>query len=134
MPKYSVFWDASDVLGKLAAQPVLWHSVESVRGLLILVFRLLQLFRSVDLAQTWRSCSYAGTEMFVTVQRKGASKPAWEPLTEGGEPGLSPAHCARAYVALTAAHCPPGSPLLQSLKALYPPSRPTASGGSVNGC
>ena len=86
MPKYSVFWDASDVLGKLAAKPVLWHSVESVRGRLIPVLRLLQLFRSVDLVQTWRSCSYAGTEMFITVQRKGASKPAWEPLIEGGEP------------------------------------------------
>ena len=103
--------------------------MESVRGPLILVFRLLQLFRSVDLAQTWRSCSYAGTEMFVTVQRKGASKPAWEPLIEGGEPGLSPAHLIRAYVALTAAHCPPGSPLLRSLKAPYRPIKANSIGG-----
>ena len=54
--------------------------VESVRDRLILVCCLLQLYRSVDLVQTWRSCSFAGTEMFIATKRKGALKPRWEPL------------------------------------------------------
>ena len=66
--------------------------------------------------------------MFVTVQRKGASKPAWEPFIEWEDPGMSLAHFIRAYVALTAGHCPPGSPLLRSLKAPYPPLKANSIG------
>ena len=59
--------------------------------------------------------------MFVTIKRKGALKPGWEPLIEGLNPALSPAHLVHHYVALTAEHCPVGSPLLRSLRPPYPP-------------
>ena len=133
-PKCSVFWDASRVLQKLPLQPLNWQSVEAVCNRLIVVCRILQLFHSVDLAQTWRSCSVAGDEMFIVTKRKGFVKPNWEPLIEGLDPALCPASLVGHYVCMTSSHCVAGSPFLRSLRPPYPPSRPIPSGVAPRNC
>ena len=52
-------------------------------------------------------------------------------MIEGLNPALSPAHLVRRYIALTASHCPVGSPLLRSLRPPYPPPLKANTIGSI---
>jgi hypothetical protein len=58
--KYSDFWDAQEALNKLQTKWVKWASIQSVRDRLIIIMRIVHLYRSVDLAQTLRALSYQG--------------------------------------------------------------------------
>ena len=75
--KYSTFWDATSVLEKLADMSLDWDSVQEVRDRLIIIFRLLNLSRSIHLARTWRCLSQVGDQAFVRTQRKNQKRPQW---------------------------------------------------------
>ena len=114
--RYGTFWDARDVLAKMASQPLDLTSVSQVRGRLILVLRLLQLTRSIDLERASRSISRTGGQTFLLLRRKGHLKPSWEALVDGGLPfGINPCRLLKHYVAITAAQGTPGGPLLLAL-------------------
>jgi hypothetical protein len=120
--KYSTFWDAEMVLKKLSAEPLKWTSIEEVRNRLVIVSRLLNLFRSVDLARTYRCQSQVGNTVFVLTQRKNQKKPQWEALIKvPGSPSICPVTLMNKYVAMTASHVPSGSLLLRQLKPPYAP-------------
>ena len=76
--RYSTFWDATTVLEKWAHMPLYWESIQEVRDRLIIIFRLLNLSRSIDLARTWRCLSQVGDQAFVLTQRKNQRRPQWE--------------------------------------------------------
>ena len=119
--KYSDFWDAKRVLDCLQAQPLNWHSVQSVRDRLIIVMRLLHLCRSVDLAQTYRSISFQEKTPYILMKRKGQQLAQWERLIVMGQKPLCPTQLLLKYVSLTAVQCLPGSPLI---RAVTPPFHP----------
>ena len=65
------------------------------------------------------------------VQRNGALEPGWEAIIRGPQPSLCPLSLVCAYVSLTSAHCPEGSPLLRSLRPPYPPPLKANTIGSI---
>jgi hypothetical protein len=120
--KYSTFWDAENVLKKLCLQPLNWQSIQAVRDRLILACRLLNLFRSVDLARTWRCHSSIGDQFYILTQRKNQKKPQWEALLRvPGQPVICPVTLIKHYVAMTAHQAPSGSLLLRQIKPPYAP-------------
>ena len=120
--KYSTFWDAEDVLQKVALAPLNWKSIEEVRNRLIIVCRLLNLYRSVDLARTWRCQSSVGKQFYVLTQRKNQKKPQWEALIAiPDHPAICPVTLMKHYVQMTAHQVPSGSILLRQLKPPYAP-------------
>ena len=122
-PKYATFWDAQPVLKKLIRQKINWKNESQVRDRLILVLRLLQLCRSIDLSRMWRTMSQVGNEFYIKIQRKGALRPTWEQLLElpSGQSDICPVALALAYVDLTKRHCPDGSLLFRSVTSPYAP-------------
>ena len=122
-PKYPIFWDMGSVLKKLASSPLDFSDVKQVRDRLILCWRLLGLYRSVDLAQVYRQVSWAGEKPFVLVKRKGWRAPRWEQVMVLEDVHLSPWHLLCQYVKLTC-HLPKGSLLLRSLLAPFSPIGP----------
>jgi hypothetical protein len=110
------------VLKKLSAEPLKWTSIEEVRNRLVIICRLLNLFRSVDLARTYRCQSQVGNTVYVLTQRKNQKKPHWEALIKvPGAPSICPVTLMNHYVAMTASHVPSGSLLLRQLKPPYAP-------------
>ena len=108
------------VLKKLAEKKLNWSSVQEVRDRLIVVSRLLNLARSIDLARTWRRCSRVGDQFYVLTQRKGQRTPQWEAMVSlADNPSISPVHLMQAYVRLTSAFAPAGSLLLRQLQPPY---------------
>jgi hypothetical protein len=107
----------------LQAQPLNWNSVQEVRDRFILVSRMIQLTRSIDLQRCWRTLASGQTgSVFIKIQRKGHKRPAWEALVRvPASPTLSPLDLALHYVALTASFAAPGSFLLRSLKPPFTP-------------
>ena len=76
--KYGAFWDPRPILRKLETKKPLWEfSVPELRDRVILLFRLLGLYRGVDLARTSRKISFVGERPFILVQRKGWKSPQW---------------------------------------------------------
>ena len=100
-----------------------WNDVSQVRDRLILVLRLLQLCRSVDLSRIWRNMSQVGNEFYIKAQRKGALRPSWEQLVQltPGQSDICPVTLVLTYVDLTKKHCPAGSLLFRSLSAPFHP-------------
>ena len=84
--RYGAFWDGQDVLQKVLQDPLDWHSVAAVRGRLIICLRLLQLTRSIDLAQCLRTTYQVGTAHYLLLKRKGSPRPQWEEVVDGGLP------------------------------------------------
>ena len=120
--RYSTFWDATTVLDKLAHMALDWESIQEVRDRLIIIFRLLNLSRSIDLARTWRCMSQVGEQAFVLTQRKNQNRPQWEAVIKLKEPvALSPLALLMQYVRLTASFVPAGSFLLRQLKPPFAP-------------
>jgi hypothetical protein len=124
-PKYSVFWDAGRVLDLLDSQRLDWNSIEAVRDRLILIFRLLQLYRSVDLERTFRVCSLFQGTLYVSTRRKGAAQPAFEQVISLPTP---PRHLLQRYVDLTSHQAQPGSPLLRALNRPFSPLKANSIG------
>ena len=121
-PKYATFWDGGSVLQKLASQPLNWDSVSQVRDRMILVWRLVQLARSVDLQRTFRKVCLIDKQPFVWIRRKGWPLPRWEEVVSlEGLPTCSPWHLLCHYVHLTREFVAPGSPVLISTCPPYKP-------------
>ena len=122
--KYACFWDARPVLLKLAETPFSFfddpsHLVD-LRTQLILVARLLCLYRSVDLAQALRTCSVLHSKPFLKIKRKGQRFAKWERVLSVLDfPQISPFHLMQKYVALTRFQGKPGGPLLLTLSPPY---------------
>ena len=110
----------SVVLRKLALQPLPLHDVKLVRNRLILCWRLLGLYRSIDLAQAFRQISWIDDRPFILVKRKGWKQPRWEEVLVLDNKFISPWHLLQTYVSLTH-HLPPGSLLLRALQAPFAP-------------
>ena len=123
--RYATFWDADPVLRRLANTPLNWNNVQQVRDRLILVLRILQLCRSIDLERMWRTLSKVDDEYYIKIRRKGHARPAWEQIVQlpGTQRAISPLHLLLRYVALTCV-CLPGSQLFRSLT---PPFKPLTS-------
>ena len=120
--KYATFWDAQSVLKKLAQEPLDWSSISAVRDRLIIVSRLLNLSRSIDLARTWRCQSQVGNILYILTQRKNQKRPQWEAVVRvDNSPSVSPCHLLKSYVQLTALVVPAGSLLLRQLHPLPAP-------------
>ena len=78
--KYGTFWDAEPVLRKLAGEPLeppdaneknFKAFILRLRARLIVVSRLLCLFRSIDLANMTRTVSVVQGKPFILLKRKG---------------------------------------------------------------
>ena len=89
------------------------------------------LFRSGDLANTFRCMSKSGDTHYIMVRRKGHLKPHWEPIINIGLPHLNPVHLLKKYVAMTASCVPAGSLLLRSLIKPYRPLSANAIGSAT---
>ena len=120
--KYAEFWDAQQVLQKLVHKPIKWHVIEEVRERLILVCRLLLLFRSIDFSRTLRG------NMYVLVRRKGQLHHQCDDVMKLGLKVISPADLVLRYVELTSGQDVPGSALLLQLHAPYGPLSSNAIG------
>ena len=77
-PKHAAFWDGGSVLRKLALMSLDWDNITEVRDRLILVWRLVQLARSVDLQRIYRKVSLIDNQPFVWIRRKGWDVAQWE--------------------------------------------------------
>ena len=121
--KYATFWAPHQLLQQLAGTPLSSHaSLGDVRDRLILTWRLLGLYRSVDLARTVRTLSLFDGTPFVQVQRKCWTSHKWERVLRlPSLPHISPWHLMQKYVQLTAHLVPPGTPLLRSTSRPYFP-------------
>ena len=115
--KYATFWDPTPVLQRLSTRRSLASmSVPELRERLIILFRVLALYRGVDLARTQRTISLVQDRCFVLLRRKGWLFPKWEQVLKFDEDkSLSPFHLMQTYVAKTARFSVPGGPLLLSL-------------------
>ena len=110
------------MLKKLLAQHLDWKSVEQVRNPLIIVCRILNLFRSIDLARTFRCKSQVGDTTYVLTQIKNQRKPQWEALLKiQCQTTICPVTLMNQYVKMTALHVPSGSQLLRQQKPPYAP-------------
>ena len=91
--------------------------------------RILQLFRSVDLARTLRTASIVDGKYYILVMRKGKKSYQWERIISIPEfPRISPWHLLITHVTLTANVCQKGSLLLRSLIPPYEPLTSNAIG------
>ena len=64
-------------IDKLSKNPLGWSSIQQVSERLVLVFRLLNLSRSIDLARAWGCISQVGDQAFVLTKRKNQKRPQW---------------------------------------------------------
>ena len=114
-PRYATFWDPRPLLLSLREQGLSTGSLNAIRDRLILCFRLIALYRSVDLERLYRKVSVVSGEPYVWVRRKGWMSPRWEKVVSiPGEEELSPWHLLMRYVSLTKEWAQPGSQVLRS--------------------
>ena len=119
-PRYSNFWDPIPVFMALARAPYP-TCVEGLRARLILVWRFLGLFRSIDLSRTYRTACTRGDKCFIRVQRKGKRQAGFERVIVLPNEHISPWHVLLDYVCVTAPFTKPGEPVLIGLKPPYAP-------------
>ena len=101
------------------------YSLRALRDKLILSFRLFLLFRSIDLARTFRKISEVNGQFFVLAQRKGWHTPRWVQVPSlPSLLDLCPMRALLNYVNASAQLAAPGSPLFISLQ---PPFLPLSS-------
>ena len=111
VPKYGAFWDPWPLLLHLAQTPIvdLEQDTALLRLQLILVLRLLCLFRSHDLAQMKRTASILGAVPYIKVRRKGQKRCQWERVVSLPDyPQISPFHLLQTYVRVTRGQIKPG--------------------------
>ena len=75
---------------KFGQQPLQWNNIVAVRDRLIIVLRILGLYRSVDLANMHRKVSMVNDRPFIWVKRKGWQQHRWAELIVLDTPSLSP--------------------------------------------
>ena len=118
--RYVSFFNARDPVEKLAVMPLQWNNIEQLRLRLLLCCRFFMLCRNIDLERMFRKVSFIQEKPFILMQRKGSLKPQWEAMvTIPDLPALFPWTLLKKYVAMTATHVPPGSPVFISLKSPF---------------
>ena len=121
VPRYAAFYDAFDVFCKLMSRHTYDpSSVENIRLRLIISWRFLGLFQSVDLARAYRVVAVQNGQHMVTVRRKNQKHAKLECVMTLADESISPWHLYCLYIKLTP-YAPPGSPLLRASKAPYSP-------------
>ena len=131
--KYGAFWDCEPILFELAKIDSLganWPDempLADLRERLVIVCRLLCLYRSIDLARLSRNISILNSKCpFVKIRRKGWKIEKWEKVISiPSLPHISPWHLMLAYVKRTSKQGRPGGPLLLTLEK---PTRPLSAG------
>ena len=115
-PQYAAFWCGTTVLQSLVAQPVNFRCRIQVRNRLIIVWRLLHLYRSVDLAHLRRLWAKGPNgELYIAAQRKGWLSYRWERvMVLPNHPNVCPLHLIVRYMHITPEGAPRG-PLLIAL-------------------
>ena len=88
VPKYVVFWKGEQLVAFLAAQKLDRSWKIHVRARLIIVFRLVQLYRSSDLSNMFRNLATFDGRWFVPTRRKG-----WANLRRGRVMHTRPSTC-----------------------------------------
>ena len=79
-PQHACFWSGKSLIVQLAEEPIDLSSWRSQRDRLIIVLRLLHLYRSIDLAPLLRlwATDPGGTSLFIAAKRKGWGAHRWE--------------------------------------------------------
>ena len=118
-PRYAAFWCGTTVLQSLMAPPVNFRCRIQVRNTLIIVWRLLHLYRSVDLAHLRRLWAKGPNgELYIAAQRKGWLSYRWERvMVLPNHPNVCPLHLIVRYMHIT----PEGAPRVPLLVALVKP-------------
>ena len=117
--RYPYFWDPTKKVQTLLQAPLDWGNMKRIRARLIMSLRLFHLFRSIDIARTFRSLSSQDSRFYIVVQLKVAPQPTWEQVIELNDAtselrSICPLTLLLHYVRMTA-HIPPGSKLIRSL-------------------
>jgi hypothetical protein len=121
-PAYVTFFDATEVLHRISLQNLDRKSIPLVRDRLIIVWRILGLYRSFDLSGLYRTVSQLGDEKFVVVHKKGWLSPRWERvLSFPDSPDISPWHLLLLYCSLTVHMVPPPKGVRRVLLSLVKP-------------
>ena len=115
-PQYAAFWCGTTVLRSLISQPVKFGCRIQVRNRLIIVWRLLHLYRSVDLAHLRRLWAKGPNgELHIAAQRKAWLSYRWERvMVLPNHPTTCPLHPIVRYMHITLEGTPRG-PLLIGL-------------------
>lgn len=112
-PKYSVFFDVEPLLTKFAAAPMPVTEAD-IRLRLILLLRLLCLFRGVDLERSKRTTiQFRRDPWFLEAKRKGRSYYMHYPVPKLDPPPCDPQELLQRYILCTAWY--PGEELLLTL-------------------
>ena len=119
--RYAAFWDPVPVFVAFLNISYDVKYIAHARIRLILLWRFLGLFRSIDLSRTKRQVSSIGERRFVVVQRKNKPDYRWEEILVLHLHAWSPWHALCTYVELTAPLVAPGSALLIALHRPYLP-------------
>ena len=120
-PRYAAFWDPVPVFVAFLNTSYDVKYIAHARIRLIMLWRFLGLFRSIDLSRTKRQVSSIGERRFVVVQRKKKPDYRWEEILVLHLHAWSPWHALCTYVELTAPLVAPGSALLIALHRPYLP-------------
>ena len=112
--RYVDFWDLVPVFLKFASQPMPL-SIEGVRLRLILAWRFLGLFRSVDLSRAYRTVAIQDGKTYIRVRRKGKREARFERVMDLPGSMASPLLLLQTYLALTKGQVGEREPLLCAL-------------------
>ena len=130
VPQYACFWSGKSLLTLLADMPVQWNSRSCVRDRLIIVWRLLHLYRSFDLSDLLRLWSHVSDHnaFFIAAKRKGWDKYRWARIMLLADcPRICPATFLFRYISITknsVLHLPSPAPVF---KGLVKPHRPLSA-------
>ena len=120
-PRYAAFWDPVPVfLAFLNTSYDVKYNAHA-RIPLILLWRFLGLFTSINFSRTRRQISSIGEHRFVVVRRKNKPDYRWEEILVLRLDAWSPWHALCTYVGLTAPLAAPSSALLIALHRPYQP-------------
>ena len=132
--RYFSFYDASDIICRLALQPLNWTSIPDLRARLLLCLRFFMLCRNVDLERMFRTFSMTGQKPFILIQRKGQIRPQWEAVVQIPScPAICPWTLLKKYVEMTAKNVPAGAPVFRSFSPPYAPLKANSL-GSLTKC
>ena len=129
-----LFGMGGGLLAKLAREPLDFECISALRNRLIIVWRLCQLYRSIDLARTVRTLSFCNGKCYVLTKRKNAKNYSWETVIDNHLPkGVNPRQLLTSYVEKTAHYGKKGGPLLLGLVKPYVPLSSNTIGSLTRG-
>ena len=125
-PNYGAIFDAIPFLRRLLARPLNRSSVSQVRDRLLIVWRLFQLHRSVNLEHARRAVSEVNGKCYILAKQKGWTEYRWEQvLSFPSNHDAIPWHLLLLYAKLTELLLPKGTkegrPVCWSLSRPYKP-------------